>query len=69
MLNADAIRCQILAIADYAIKNDTQKLPIRAAFRDALERLDRKQVSGVTRLRRRQVPDTPQHFSDGGDAA
>jgi hypothetical protein len=61
-----AIGCEIDAIVDFAIRNDTAKLPIRAKLRDALERLERKEFGGVTKLqtsRRREVS------SGGGDAA
>jgi|tagenome__1003787_1003787.scaffolds.fasta_scaffold16632197_1 hypothetical protein len=42
------------------------------AIRDALDRLDRKQFNGVTKLEascRREVPAAPQHFADDGGAA
>jgi hypothetical protein len=61
-----AIRCEIEAIVDFAIANDTAKLPIRAALRDALERLERKEFRGVAdiqALRRREIS------SGDGDAA
>jgi len=70
MLNPDAIRCQIDAIAKYAIKNDAQKLLVRAALRDALDRLERKECSDVTKLEsnRRLSISPAKRSSDGGDA-
>jgi hypothetical protein len=67
-----AIRCQLDAITDFAIKNDTAKLPIRAALRDALDRLERKEFRGVTQLetnRRRLTGPALRQFSDDGSAA
>jgi hypothetical protein len=37
----DAIKCQIAAIVNHALENDLTRLPIRAAFRDALQAVER----------------------------
>jgi hypothetical protein len=36
-----AIKCQLAAIVRVAIDNDSLKLPVRAAFRDGLQLLER----------------------------
>ena len=36
-----AIKCQLAAIVRVAIDNDAMRLPIRAAFRDGLQLLER----------------------------
>jgi hypothetical protein len=44
-LPVEAIKCQLAAIVRVAIDNDVMRLPVRAAFRDSLQLLERPEAA------------------------
>jgi hypothetical protein len=48
----EAIKCQLRAIINVALDNDALRLPVRAAFRDGLQLLERPNARHVLSLPR-----------------